>query len=296
MSYFFSQLYNYPKIAYFLGVKFDSIFKYSGTRKMARIYSDGIFVQILKLITGMNLRVTDKTRFAMIQLQREFQNEINMEPYFEEINNRELTVMEFEYFLSKIILIETNKIYNMLDKDLENELLECSKILFDVLNCLSGCMYEGIKVMMMNIKKLYKISKILKTIEEPKRILLFGPQLSLVTNFSKMLMKNKNFNELEPWNFLDLQTKFFVFEEHTSPHQLIFLERDIDKTNGESNRAFGSKYITCPGSKMTIDFIKSTLLFLQSFDIQIKGTAIFEGFRFKNFINKHDVTVKFTRN
>jgi hypothetical protein len=199
--------------------------------------------------------------------------------------------------------VETNRLYNVFPKELEEQLTQHSIVVFEVLNGLSGGMIEGFKLMFLHAKTLYKISKILKTAPEPERLLIFGPQLSLVTNFSKMIMRckeeGKSFDSLEPNDFLNLRTKFFVFEEHNekfnSPvHRLVFLDRRKDDSDGISNKAFGPSYIACPGAKMTIDYIKSILSFLQKFDIEVVGDAIYEGVRFKNIANKRDLKIKFT--
>jgi hypothetical protein len=297
LSYVFSTLYSRPCVARVLGIERNTVFKYSGTRKYSRIYSDGIFVKLLKLITGMDLRLSDKTRNEMMRLQRQHSREINMEPYFDTINDKKMTLLEFEYFLSRILLIETNRIYQVFTKEQNDELIQYSVVIFEVLNGLSGGMIDGFRLMLSNILTLFKISRILKLAPEEKRIMVFGPQLSLVTNFSKMIMRNTgDLSKLEPWNFLDLQTKFFVFEEHPDnymKHQLVFLDRSTDRSNTIDNKAFGAGRIICPGNKLTIDYIASILRFLQKFSIEINGDAVFEGVRFKNISNKKDIMISF---
>lgn len=344
-SYFFSYLYFYPTISKMLSIKKDHVFNYNKNRKESRIYSDGVFVNILKFITGMNLRVSDETRLNMMKMQRESSKKICMKQYFNELYNKEMNILEFEYTLSKILLIETNRLYNVFDKKQEEELAKYSIVVFEVLNGLSGGMIDGFKLMFRYWKALIIISKILKSAEESKRIMIFGPQLSLITNFSKMIMRCKGTldmvdgSKLEPYHFLDLQTKFFVFEETNNykydilknifiltsifiifmfpdvnyftfifsiilyfivyykkdNHNLTFLHRDIDTSNGVENRAFGPKYITCPGAKLTIDYINSLLEFLQQFNILINGDAKWQGIRFKNIINKKNILLKFNK-
>jgi hypothetical protein len=292
--------YNHPDIAHIVGIDMDNVFTYRGNRKNARIYSDGIFVAILRLITGMDLRVSDETRVKMIRLQRDHSKQLDMRPYFEEINGKEMTVLQFEHFLSKVLLVETNRLYNVFSEDLEKQLTAHSIVVFEVLNGLSGGMIEGFKLMFLHARTLYKISKILKTAPEAERLMIFGPQLSLVTNFSKMIMRckedgEKSFDELEPNDFLNLRTKFFVFEEHNAPvHRLVFLDRSKDSSDGAGNKAFGPTYIACPGAKMTIDYIQSVLSFLKSFQIDVIGDAKYEGVRFKNISNKPEIFIKFT--
>ena len=220
-----------------------------------------------------------------------------MKPYFDEIQGKQMTVLEFEYFLSKVLLEETNRLYSVYDEDTLQKLLKHSAIVFEVLNGLSGGMITGFYLMFRHAKELRQISKILKTVPEAERLLIFGPQLSLVTNFSKMIMRckesGKSFDELKPNDFLNLQTKFFVFEEIGDIHRLVFLERERDFSDSVGNKAFGPKYIVCPGAKMTIDYITSILSFLQQFDITVIGEPKYEGVRFRNLSNRDKLLIKF---
>lgn len=296
--FFASWLYENPKIAKNMGIDMGDVFTYKGTRKTTRIYSDGVFVKILQMITGMELRISKDTHAKLIKMQNEHSRELSMEQYFDQLNDCEMTLLEFEHFLSKVLLIETNNIYNVFSEEQLNELIKNSSVIFEVLNGLSGGMIEGFKLIIMNMVSLYKISKILKTAPEPERLLIFGPQLSLVTNFSKMIMtcrqENKTYGDLQPNDFLNLKTKFFAFEEMTEQkHRLIFLDRKHDLSDGIANKAFGPQYIQCPGAKMTIDYINSILPFLQKFNIEIIGEPIYKGIRFKNISNRPDIKIKF---
>ena len=143
-------------------------------------------------------------------------------------------------------------------------------------------------------KTLYEVSKILKSVPEAPRLMIFGPQLSLVTNFTKMLVRqNGNLLRTEPHDFLNLLTKFFVVE---NKGQLTFLHRtERDFSNAPTNKAFGPAGLVCPGAILTMHYIKSILSFLKRFDIKIEGVAIFEGERFKNIVNKKSVFVTFTK-
>jgi hypothetical protein len=298
LSYVFSDLYNNERVANLLGIQFDDVFKYEGSRKFSRIYSDGVFVKILELITGMNLRVSDKTRFELIRLQREHSREINMEKYLDQLDGKKMTALEFEYFISKVLLIETNRIYNVFDQEKLDVLIKYSIVVFETLNALSGGMIDGFYYMFKNIRPLYEISKVLKSAPEAKRLIVFGPELSLVTNYTKMLMRNKNFDLLNTWNFLDLQTAFFVLEEYHDNfknHKLVFLKRSTDHSNGMQNKAFGPKFVACPGNRITIDYINSILNFFQKFEVIIEGDAVWEGVRFRNIVNKRNIHFSFKR-
>jgi hypothetical protein len=159
-------------------------------------------------------------------------------------------------------------------------------------------MLDGFYMMIKYWRQLYEISKILKSVPEPERLIIFGPQLSLITNFTKMIVRKKGIlKELEPNDFLDLMTKFFVFETwQFGTHELIFAKRENrDTSNSITNKAFGAGTLMCPGAKMTIDYIKSILSFLQTFEITFEGDAIIEGRRFKNIVNKDKVQVLFKK-
>ena len=297
-SYFFSELYDHPTVANFFGIRYVDVEKWKTSRKDSRIYSCGIFVKLLRLITGMDLRINDETIKQLIILQNKSSREINMEPYFDEIDGKILSLQDFEYFVSKILLVETNRAFKILDNETEIELKKYISVVFDVLNGLSGGMIEGIFLMLWHFKSLYKVSKILKKISEPERLIVFGPQLSLVTNFTKMIWRKKGIlKELQPNDFLDLSTKFFVFETWENGFQeLIFAKRDTrDTSNSTNNKAFGPTGVLCPGNRISIDYIRSILSFLQLFDIEFQGEVIFKGNRFKNIVNKEKVNVLFKR-
>ncbi len=297
-SYYFSQLYDNVKISTFFGIRYVDVNTWRTDRTKSRIYSSGIFVKLLRLITGMNLRVSNDTMNGLIQLQNKYSKEMDMEPYFQEIDGKAITLQDFEYFLSRALLLETNKLFKILNEKQLGILLKHITIIFDVLNGLSGGMTDGFLMMIKYSKQLYEVSKVLKELPEPERLIVFGPQLSLVTNFTKMIWRKREiFDHLEPHDFLDLLTKFFVFESWESGHQeLIFARRDTrDMSNTPLNKAFGPTGVVCPGARMTMHYIKSILSFLQTFNITFTGDAIIEGNRFKNITNKDKVYVQFIK-
>lgn len=297
-SYFFSELYEYPKISNFLGIRYVSIDEWKTSREHTRIFSCGVFVWLLKLITGMDLRINKDVMKELIRLQNDYSRSINMEPYFDKINSKRINLQEFEYFISEVLLIETNRAFGILSKEQEHELIQYICVVFDVLNGLSGGMGEGFYMMVTNCVSLYKVSKLLKTLPEPQRLIIFGPQLSLVTNFTKMIWRKRGIlDNLEPNDFLDLSTKFFVFETWEKGfHELVFVSRDCrDTSNAPTNKAFGPYGVVCPGALMTMNYIRSVLSFLKSFNIVFDGDAKFVGSRFKNIINKKEVVVLFEK-
>jgi hypothetical protein len=297
-SFVFAQLYENEKLAELFGIRYVSINDWKTTRKETRIYSSGIFVWLLKLITGMDLRINHEVMSKLIRLQADKSRELNMESYFDRIDKKRMNLQELEYFISEILLIETNRAFEILDKEKQQELQKHICIVFDVLNGLSGGMTEGFYMMAKHSFTLYKVSKILKSLPEPERLIIFGPQLSLVTNFTKMIWRKQGImKDLEPNDFLDLSTKFFVLETWERGYQeLVFVRRDVrDTSNHPNNKAFGPTGVVCPGALMTINYIKSILSFLKEFDIKFEGHAKFEGKRFLNITNKQEVMVTFTK-
>jgi len=291
-SYVFSQLYDRPRLSSILGIKYVDVMTWKTNRTESRIYSYGVFVKILKLITGMDLRVSNDVIKRLHQLQSEHSKQIDMNRYFDQIADKQLSLQQFEYFLSYALLIETNRIYQVYNNDELQILLDHSPVIFDVLNALSGGMVEGIISLIHNIRSLMVVSRVLKKAPEPERLMIFGPQLSLVTNFTKMIWRQKgDLKNIQPNDFLNLLTKFFVFE---SNGHLVFVSRSTrDISNSPNNKAFGPSGVVCPGARLTMDYIKSILSFLQNFDIEFIGEARFEGNRFKNIVNKSSVSVIF---
>lgn len=297
-SYFFSELYDNPQIANLLGIRFVSINEWKTSREHSRIFSCGVFVKLLKLITGMDLRIGKETMKELICLQNDFSRDINMEPYFKEIDKKKINLQEFEYFISRVLLIETNRAFGILNDIQQEELIGYIGVIFDVLNGLSGGMIDGFYMMITNFVVLFKVSMLLRTLPEAKRLIIFGPQLSLVSNFTKMIWRKRGIlDNLEPHDFLDLSTKFFVFDTwEKGYHELIFVKRDErDTSNAPTNKAFGPYGVVCPGALMTMNYIRSILSFLKSFNITFDGNAEFVGSRFKNIINKKEVYVLFEK-
>lgn len=292
LSYFFEWLYVHKTIGRFLGIRYTDDVSWETNRRDTYVYMSGIFIKLFTKFTGMEVILTDKTRHEFQTLQSRYSRNINMEPYFKTIENTTMTAEEFENFLSQAVLVETNRVFQILDSETEQKLLSHIMILRNIVNGLTGGMVDGFKTITRNFGSIIEISKILKSVPEHQRLLLYVPQLTLINNFSMMLAETKgDMNRFQPYEFLDAKVKFSVF---VSKGKLVLVERVKDTSNTEMNRAFGPKMVICPGNIYTLRFVKSILAFLQSFNIVVEGKEVFEGKRFANFMNKQDV--KFTFN
>ncbi len=167
------------------------------------------------------------------------------------------------------------------------------KSLKEIVDSITGDAKKGIWQMIINWKILSKISAILKSVPEYKRVLLYVPQLTLISNFTKLLVRRKgDMSGFEPYEYLEPVSKFSVFIHNG---QLTFVDRHLDKNNNPSNTAFGPKGVQCPGNKFTFKFIQSIISFLQGFDIELEGEAVIKGSRFAYIANKKEVFLTFKK-
>lgn len=292
LSWFFESLYHNKKLGTFLGIKYIDDESWDTNRHETYVYMSGLFVKMFTYFTGMEVILTDDTRKKFMTLQQQKARFIQMEEYFKKIEGKTLTAAEFEDFLSNAVFVETNRVFNILDKEKEEELLKHIMIVRHIINGLTGEMWKGIKNAIFNFGSVIRISMILRSVPEYQRILLYVPQLTLINNFSMMLAETRgDMSRIQPYEFVDAKVKFSVFVEND---QLVLVERIKDQKNTETNRSFGPKGVQCPGNIYTMRFIKSILAFLQSFNIVVEGKPILEGERFTNLVNKDDV--KFTFN
>ena len=293
LSFFFEWLYHHKYIGRFLGISYKNDKDWKTTRNETYVYMSGLFVKSFTYFTGMEVILTDKTRKDFMTLQAQCARNIKMDEYFKKIENKTLTAAEFEDFLSESVLVETNRVFNILSKDKEHKLLKHILIVKHIINGLTGEMWNGLKSAFWNFRSVIEISLILRSVPEYQRILLFVPQLTLINNFSMMLAETRgNMSRIQPYEFVDAKVKFSVF---VTDGRLVLLERVRDMANNEINRSFGPRDVQCPGNIYTIRFIKSILAFLQSFNITVAGTPILRGERFTNLINKNDVKFTFIK-
>ncbi|AYV78017.1 MAG: hypothetical protein Edafosvirus4_1, partial [Edafosvirus sp.] len=279
--------------AKFFGIKYVDDRVWKTNRVETKIYMEGLFAKMFTMFTGMKIVTSDATRKELMKLQGESAKEITMDRYFDEIDGKTLTLNEFEDFLSKVLLIETNRVFNILDKDREDYFLTQLTTLRHVINGLTGGTNKSIKTMITNFGTVKEIVKILKSVSEAQRLLLFVPHLSLIDSFSKMLTnKKRDMSTFHPHDFFEQTSKFFVL---VCNGELTFVERHEDTSNSGTNRTFGPRGFQCPGNIYVIKFIKSILSFLQTFDIKVEGDAIISNKRFKNITNKNDIKITFKK-
>lgn len=297
LSYFLNWLYNHPETATKLGIRYENDETWKTNRKETEIFFTGIFAKVLMKFTGLPFLLPDDLRKNFETLQAVKASEISMKPYFDEIAGKTLTIEEFEHFLSRSILKETNRVFEILDPATEDELMKHILIVRGIVDSLTGSVYNGFWLMISNMRTAFVISRILKSVEQKKRLLLHIPQLALINNFSKMILRNPpdetgiiDISKIEPCDFLEPLSKFFTA---IHDNQMVFVHRHMDRRNSSSNRAFGPTGYQCPGNVYSINFIRSTIDFLKSFDIYVEGQAKYRLGRFKNIVNKKDIKVTF---
>ena len=294
LSFFFPLLFKHPKIGKFLGIRYEDDLTWTTNRKESHVFMTGIFIKLFTSFTGMDVILTDESRKKFIRLQADLGNKINIQKYLSTLDGKVLTLQEFENFLSDSILKETNDVFEIVSPQCEKLLLKKLRIVQTIVNFLVGDRVYGIYYFIKNFKEIMDISKILKSVPEHKRLLLFVPQLTLVNNFGKMLIThNGDMSEIEPYDFLEPVSKFMVIKAH---NDLVLVSRSFDKSNTPSNKAFGPKGLQCPGNIYTFKFIRSILEPLQKFDITVEGKPKFRTGRFNGIINKNDIVLNFGLN
>lgn len=303
LSYFFNWLYSHPKVSNFFGIEYKNDTEWMTNRIESRVYFSGIFVELLKYLTGIEFILPEGLRQQFVKEQVKHAKNIDISKYFYEICGKKLSIREFEYFLSKSILKESNRVFDIIDEKTEIEFLKHITIARTVMDSLIGSVPKGFYTLLTNIWSAVQIFRILRSAPMHKRLFLHIPQLALINNFSKMIVRDKpdknrivNLDCIEPYHFLEPLSKYFVAVNNGN---LVFVNRTYDKQNNAVNRAFGpkgtSKSLRCPGNVYSFNFIKSVLSFLQSFEIKVDGEPKYKFGRFKSIINKDNIFVTFNK-
>lgn len=292
LSFIFPWLYNHPRISKLLGIRYEDDQTWESNRKETQVYMPGFFIWVFTKFSGMDLILSDDIRKKTMRLQQQESDKFDMNQYFHEIDGKTITLEQFENYLAAWILRESNRVFNIIDKTQEDVLHEHVLIIKTIINSVIGNIYYGLYVIATNIISVIKMSKIIRSVPEEKRLFLFVPQLALVGNFAKTIAKTRgNFNGVKPHDFLDLTSKFSVFINNG---QLVFIKRNPDKSDNANNRAFGPKGVQCPGAISVIKFFKIIIEFLQSFDITVSGEpAKYSDERFIFITNKDKILVTF---
>jgi hypothetical protein len=294
LSFGFDYLYKHPKAAAFFGIGYKDDRDWVTDRDETYIYTSGFFIEMFKLFSGMGIVLPDKVRKDLLRVQGEKAKGIDMRHYFHDINEKKLTIEEFEDFLSKSILIETNRAFGIVDNEVEKEMIQLLVVLRGIVTVLRGDFITGISVFFRNIGNVFRLSSIIRSLPGHLRFLVFVPQLALLDNFTKAILNRKgDMAGLEENDFLIAVAQFSIFHTGGSDGQLVFMHRNRDLVNNANNKAFGPTGVQCPGNIYTFNFIRSILDFLKAMQIKVEGTPIWVGGRFKYINNKQDVSFTF---
>jgi len=294
MSAMFPFLHKHQRLGRLLGIKYVKDTEWRTNRTESQIYMRGVFVYLFTRFTGMPVVLSPSTRKALMGLQTELARLIDMEPYFRPNILKKLTTLaEFESWLSSIVLYETNRVFNIMDYDQLSQCMLRVETLRTMVKCLMGRSWEGIKLMWTHRDEIKWLSAFLKTIPEEKRLLVFVPQLTLISNFSHMLIANPGLVDLEPHHFLEPTSSFFTMISHGD---MTLVSRSKDTSNYPTNLAFGPIGFQCPGNIYTFKFIKTILEILKTCTITIEGTPKYTGTRFATLANPDELRMSIVRN
>jgi hypothetical protein len=282
-------------LSYYLGIKYVNDTTFVPKREDTQIYLTGIFAKMFTWFTGMPIVTPLSTRQELLRLQGSFANDISMESYLGDLIGNSMTLSEFENLLSKFILKETNRVFNILSENEEQLIYEQLGSIRIILSGLTGGENKSLMAVIRGLKHIRKVVHILHEKTPAQRLLILIPHLSLIEGFSKMIVKRegKSMEDLQMKDFFDYTSRFFVVVHNGS---LTFINRSPDDKNTENNRAFGvTPGFLCPGSKFVAKFIKSILEFLKCLDIKVDGDAKISNNRFRVITNKDDIHLTFSK-
>ena len=243
-SFFFLWLNDHPRISKFLGIRYEEDSTWHTNRKESKVYLPGIIGSLIKLFIGTDFFLGDEIRKTFERVQQTNGKNFDMNKYFEELvtTNRTLTLSEFEDFLSKSMIKETNRVYEIISDEQCECFVRHSKALRTVISALTFSVWEGLKALIPNFHHVIKMSLILRSAPEHTRVLLLAPQLTLIHNFTNMIINKKgDMSDLEPHHFLEPVSKLFVAESinsQTGNPQLVFVSCKLDTRNTANNIAF----------------------------------------------------------
>lgn len=318
LSFKFAWLYKHPKVARLLGMNFVNINDCKIKRNSARIYMTGGFVKFFGWFTGLNVNPSSAHRIALTHLQGKKAKEINLEPYFNEWTEcGTLDVNQLEDKLSNMILTETNRVFKVMDKDMEDELKKHLRMLRYLIGGLTGGEFSALTAFRKNWRSLWKLRKLLWKLEDVKRTLIVAPQLTFVSGFMKMLVlkdilkKDENgkemftlrddidfnkvrrlhFRDIEPYMYLEPSADFIVF---VIDGVLTFVgDRKLVKDNTQYNTNFGPRGFQCPGKLFTMKSIHSVAALFKAMEYDIIGKPELTTGRYRDVTNKSDVRLTF---
>jgi hypothetical protein len=244
------------------------------------------------LFTGMNVKMDHDSLSNLLRIQSSHSKQINMEPYFVDLDNHTLTLTEFETFLSRSIALETNRVFGILDESQMEIYLRNIHIVRTFVSGLIGQSSDSMKLLITSPMAFINTSRIIRSVPKHCRMLLFVPQLVLINNFSSMLADTQGDTNIDISYFLRSSSRFFVLINNS---KLTFVTRRDDPTCNALNLAFGPRGFQCPGNIFTVSFLKSILELLKTYDITVDGTPIYNNSRFKHLTNKSQIKVTFAK-
>lgn len=291
LSFFSTYLYDHPRVGKMLGIRYEDDRFWKTNRKSSRVYMEGLFLWMFQKWTGIGLTLEDHTRKAFMKMQPRQSRLLDMKPYFRTLLGKRLSVLEFEHFLARAILAETNRVFQIVPDETAAQVMEHIKLIREVVAELTGDHRKGAWIMLNNIGVLRKVSAILKTVEPHKRLLLYTPQLTLIDNFSRMMVRDGG--AMQCVNVSDFLSPFTRYSTFIVDGQLTFVSRHGDDENTHLNKAFGPRGLQCPAAVYSVAFIRGILELLQSLHITTEGKARVQGSVFKNIVNKEEVHFTF---
>lgn len=213
LSFCFTQLYPRRSLSRWLGIRYEDDRTWKTNRQETRIYMPGLAVQAFTWFSGMDVELSADVRKQFMHIQSVHAKDISMERYFDQVVGQTMSMDRFEAFLSDSILLETNRVFQIVDADTEAKLQQDVAVLRTIVNTLVGSPWESLKLGVRQFSRVRQLSRRLQSVPEHQRLLLFVPQLTLITNFSKMLLKTRGNTEgVEPHFFLEPVSSFFVVE------------------------------------------------------------------------------------
>lgn len=308
-SYFHDELYELRELSKTLGIIYQNDLIWKTNRDDTQIYMDGFFVSLIKLVTGMEFVLPLDVKHGFMKLQKDFVKDMDLSIYFfgdeekkhqekdysrEGIMDKTFTLFEFENYLSRIVLRETNRAFQLIDKKTEEDFAECLLVVRIIMNGLTTDLWAGYRTYFKCLKTIWKISRVLKSIDQHRRLLLHVPQLALIHNFSKYIARtNGDMSNIQVNDFLDPISKYFIL---IHKGQLCFVDRHVDNSQLQNNRSFGPYGLQCPGASYSFEVIHNILSIMKKCKIQLHGEEpkYYLG-RFTSIVNKEQIKVTFTR-
>lgn len=314
MSWHFNWLYRHPKVAKFLGMKFVDInTSRDAKRRHSHVFMTGIVVKFFQWYTGLSVIPSQEHRVDLIKLQGAHHNEMSLERYFNSWKDGEtINIIELENRLSDMILEETNRVFKVFSTDAEYQKFRSYlRLLRYIIAGLTGGEIRLFGALKSHWRDLWGLRKMLWSIPDIKRTLLTAPQLTFVNGFVQMiilresLQENGRFklkdglDETRKLDFKGVQAYEFLVP---SAEYIVFVidgvltfegNRKVVEDNTSNNTNFGPPGFQCPGKLFTMTSIKSIVEFFSSMEYTVKGIPVLTTGRYRDILNKKDITVTF---